>query len=104
MNNIDLLMQMLAIPGPSGEEGRIVDFITKQLRAARVPASTIRTDGANKKSHIGGEVGNLIVKLPGRGSLARTPRRMLSAHVDTVPICVGCKPVKKGAWIVGFGG
>ncbi len=99
MNNIDLLMQMLAIPGPSGEEGRIVDFITKQLRAARVPASTIRTDGANKKSHIGGEVGNLIVKLPGRGSLARTPRRMLSAHVDTVPICVGCKPVKKGAWI-----
>ena len=24
---------------------------------------------------------------------------MLSAHLDTVPICVGCKPVRQGGWI-----
>jgi tripeptide aminopeptidase len=35
-------------------------------------------------------VGNLIVKLPGT---RRGPRRLLMAHVDTVPICVGADPI-----------
>jgi tripeptide aminopeptidase len=42
-------------------------------------------------------VGNLVLKLPGT---VRGPRRMLSAHVDTVPICVGSRPVKKGGRMV----
>lgn len=92
-------MKMLAIPGKSGEEAKIVDFISRQLRSAGVAAKAITTDNAHKKSRYGGQVGNLIVKLPGKGAMARAPRRMLSAHVDTVPICVGCKPVKKGGWI-----
>jgi tripeptide aminopeptidase len=29
----------------------------------------------------------------------RAPRRMLMAHVDTVPICVGSRPVRKGNFI-----
>jgi tripeptide aminopeptidase len=92
-----LVMEMMAIPGRPGEEGAIMEFIRGQLRKAGVPASAITMDDANSRSPIGGEVGNLVVKLPGT---IRGPRRMLSAHVDTVPICVGSRPMKKGKYIV----
>jgi tripeptide aminopeptidase len=39
----------------------------------------------------------LILKLPGKRGLAR---RLLMAHVDTVPLCVGCKPVRRGNLVV----
>ena len=39
----------------------------------------------------------MILKLPGT---VKGPRRMLSAHVDTVPICVGSRPVRKGKYVV----
>jgi tripeptide aminopeptidase len=58
-----------------------------------VPAAAITTDNAHRKSPLKGEVGNLICKLPGT---TKGPRRMLMAHMDTVPLCVGCKPVRKG--------
>ena len=38
--------------------------------------------------------GNLVLKLPGTRP---GPRRLLMAHVDTVPICRGARPVKKGS-------
>ena len=41
----------------------------------------------------GGEAGNLVVKLPGN---LPGPRRLLMAHVDTVPICVGASPIVDG--------
>ena len=97
---VAMLMRMLAIAGKSGEEGAIAHFITKSLRSAGASASAIRTDRAHKKSPIGGQVGNLIFKLPGSGAARQLPRRMLSGHLDTVPICVGCKPVRKGGLIV----
>lgn len=93
---IDLVTQMMAIPGASGEEGRVVDFITEKLREAGVPAKAISTDTANKRSPRGGETGNLIVKLPGT---VRGPRRLMMAHIDTVPLCVGCEPVRDGDYI-----
>ncbi len=37
-----------------------------------------------------GEIGNLIVKIPGTQP---GPVTLLSAHVDTVPICVGSQPL-----------
>jgi tripeptide aminopeptidase len=40
-----------------------------------------------------GQIGNLIFQLPGT---MRGPRRLLMSHMDTVPICVGAKPVRKG--------
>ena len=55
--------------------------------------SAIRSDNAHKKTPLAGEVGNLIFQLPGT---VRGPRRLLMAHMDTVPICVGAKPVRKG--------
>jgi tripeptide aminopeptidase len=94
---LQLVMEMMAIPGRPGEEGVMMDFIRGKLRKAGVPASAIKMDDANDRSPIGGEVGNLVVKLPGT---IRGPRRMLSAHVDTVPICVGSRPVKKGKYVV----
>lgn len=101
---VDLVMRLLAIPGTSGAEGKVAEFVTSQLRHAGVGAAAITTDRAHQRSRHGGDSGNLIVKLPGSGSLKRRPRRMLMAHLDTVPLCVGCQPVRRGGWIRPAGG
>jgi len=90
---VDLLLELLSIPGKSGEEGEVAKFIVERLRKAGVPDSAVSFDQANRHSPIGGQVGNLIVKLPGS---VKGPRRLLMAHIDTVPLCVGAKPVRKG--------
>jgi tripeptide aminopeptidase len=92
-----LLLTALAIPGLSGEEGAIMDFIVAQLRKAGATDDMLAFDQAHHKIPHGGQVGNLVLKLPGSRS---GPRRLLMAHVDTVPICRGAKPVKKGRFIV----
>ncbi len=88
-----LVMQMMAIPGRSGDEAAIMDFIRNALLEAGVPSTAISFDDAHRRSPIGGHVGNMVMKLPGT---IRAPRRMLAAHVDTVPICVGSRPTRKG--------
>ena len=93
---IERVTALMAIPGKSGHEGAVAAAITDQLRDAGVPASAILHDAANCRSPIGGEVGNLIVKIPGT---TRGPRRLLMAHIDTVPLCVGCRPVRRGSLI-----
>ena len=93
---VDLVMKMMAIPGRSGDEGNVAEFLRSELRSAGVPESEIGMDQAHRRSPAGGAVGNLIVKLPGT---QRGPRRLLMAHIDTVPLCVGCQPVRKGDWI-----
>ena len=90
---VQLVTELIAIPGKSTQEGRVVAFLQKQLKQAGVPDAHITMDDANKRSPAGGEVGNLIVKLPGT---KRGPRRLLMAHVDTVPLAVGAKPVRDG--------
>ncbi|QDS97168.1 M20/M25/M40 family metallo-hydrolase [Adhaeretor mobilis] len=89
----NLLMRLLAVPGPSGDERAVVKFISKELQKAGVPAKAISLDDAHHQSKLGGKIGNLVVKLPGT---VRGPRRMLSAHMDTVPICQGARPVREG--------
>lgn len=91
-----LVMKMMAIPGRSGQEGAIMRFITDQLSRAGAPAAALAYDAVHRKSPQGGEVGNLILKLPGT---QRGPRRLLMAHVDTVPVCVGAKPVLRGDFV-----
>jgi tripeptide aminopeptidase len=93
---LKLLMEMLPIAGLSGHEGNIASFIKKKLRAAGVPASAIFHDNANKRSPLGGEVGNLVCKLPGT---IKAPRRLFMAHIDTVPLCAGTRPVRAGGFI-----
>jgi tripeptide aminopeptidase len=94
---LKMVMQMMAIPGRPGEESAVMDFIRKKLVEAGTPKSALAVDDAHKRSPIGGQVGNLILKFAGT---IRAPRRMLSAHVDTVPICFGSRPVRKGKRIV----
>ena len=90
---VALVMELMAVTGRSKHEGQVVAFVRERLLAAGVPESCIETDTANRRIPGGGETGNLIVKLPGT---KRGPRRLLMAHMDTVPICVGAKPVLKG--------
>ena len=92
-----LLMRLLKIPGVSGSESRVMEFITDQLCRAGLPAEAIQFDKAHLHSPLGGEIGNLACKLPGA---VRGSRRMLMAHADTVPLCHGARPVRRGRWIV----
>jgi tripeptide aminopeptidase len=90
---VQLVAAMMAIPGRSGQEAGVVEFIRGKLLEAGLPSDALRSDDANRRTLLAGQVGNIILKLPGA---IRGPRRMLAAHLDTVPICVGSKPVRKG--------
>src|SRR5688500_8547965 len=90
---LDLVLDLMAIPGKSCQESRVAQFITRRLRQAGIPEAAITFDSAAAKSPAGGEIGNLIVKLPGT---LRAPRRLLMAHIDTVPLCVGARPIRRG--------
>ena len=86
---LELVLRLMAIPGRSGEEGQVADFVRQQLLAAGAASTDLVTDTAHHRTPIRGQTGNLILKLAGT---RRGPRRMLSAHLDTVPICVGSQP------------
>lgn len=90
---LDLALLLMAIPGTSGKEGQVLEFITQRLREAGAAASAIVTDDAHRRTPIAGEVGNLIFTMPGT---KRGPRRLLMAHMDTVPLCVGSQPQLRG--------
>ena len=92
-----LVMELLSISGSSGREARVMEFITRRLRQAGVPLGSIRFDQAHLRSPLGGQVGNLVCSLPGT---RRGVRRLLCAHVDTVPLCQAARPVRRGRWIV----
>lgn len=94
--DFDLVMQLMAIPGRSGEERGVAEFIVKKLRAAGSSDSATQFDNAHKHTPLAGDTGNLIFKLPGT---LRGPRRLLTAHMDTVPVCVGSKPLRDGDFV-----
>ncbi len=91
-----LLMELLEVPGISGQEGQVMKWITARLRKAGAPKGAIVSDQAYRRSPLDSTTGNLALVLPGT---LKGPRRMLSAHVDTVPLCAGARPVLKGDWI-----
>ena len=85
----DLVMKLMAISGKSGNEAGVADFITRTLIKAGASPASIQSDKVFQKTHLPGNAGNLVFKLAGT---RRGPRRLLAAHMDTVPICVGCQP------------
>lgn len=87
------VLELLKIPGISGQEKQVAGIIQKKLLDAGCPKSFISFDQAHKKTPIQGNCGNLIVKFPGT---YRGPRRLLMAHMDTVPVCEGTRPVVRG--------
>lgn len=95
---LSLVMDLLKIEGPSGGEKKVARRLTAELVKAGVPRRSIRFDGAAKRT--GGEVGNLIAEVPGRGELAGAKRRLFAAHMDTVATAVGARPLRRGNRIV----
>lgn len=93
---VQRVLQLIGIPGGSGQEAQVAHYLREQLAAAGVPESAMVCDTAHRRSPAGGETGNLIVRL--KGTL-KGPRRLLMAHMDTVPLAVGCVPVRRGDWI-----
>lgn len=93
----ELLMELLATAGVSCREQAVMDFLVQRLGQAGAPGEAIRFDKAHRRTPHGGEVGNLLLKLPGSRP---GPRRLLMAHADTVPLCQGARPVRKGKYIV----
>src|SRR4029079_18391611 len=71
--------------------------VVHALTAAGVPRSQIRFDRAHEQIPLPTQTGNLLVTLPGTRS---GQRRMFMTHLDTVPLCAGAVPVRKGERIV----
>ena len=90
-------MRLLEIPGGSGKESLVSEYLRQELVAAGVPKDALRTDNAHRRSELRGDTGNLVLRLP---SSVRAARRLFSAHMDTVPICIGTHPVRRGPRIV----
>jgi tripeptide aminopeptidase len=95
--HLELAMRLMAIPGKSGEERQVADFVRQTLAAAGVDAARLIEDDAHRRTPIAGNCGNLILNLPGT---IPGPRRLFVAHLDTVPLCVGCRPERRDGLIV----
>jgi tripeptide aminopeptidase len=91
------LMHFLSVEGVTGHEANIAAAVADALKTIGVPASAIRHDDANKRIPVPTETGNLIVELAGTRP---GPRLLFSTHLDTVPLCAGAKPIRKGDRIV----
>jgi len=89
---VENLMELLVAKGPSGGEGPTAELVKKQLLGAGAKTSWFSFKGKSRlPKHF--EIGNLVVKIPGT---VKAPRIMFSAHLDTVPICQGVIPIRKG--------
>ena len=88
-----LVMDLLALPGKSCEESQVAEFVRQRLQQAGADESATVHDTAHQRTPQPGEVGNLIFQLPGTRP---GPRRLLSAHLDTVPLCAGARPQLEG--------
>ncbi len=93
---LDHLMDLLAIEGLSGREGKVAAGVREKLLAAGCELSWIGQDDANERIPGDYEVGNLIVDLPGTRP---GPRRLFMGHMDTVPLCRGAVPVRRNGRI-----
>jgi tripeptide aminopeptidase len=94
---VDRLMRFLAVEGITGQEVAIARTVHAALREAGVPASAIRVDSANERIPLPTQTGNLIATLPGTRP---GPRLLFMTHMDTVPLCAGARPVRRGNRIV----
>jgi tripeptide aminopeptidase len=90
---IGRLLDFLAVPGITGQEEAIGKVVAKSLVAGGVPRKALRFDTANERIPLPTQTGNLIVTLPGTRP---GPRRLFMTHLDTVPLCAGAKPARKG--------
>ncbi|HVK10056.1 MAG TPA: M20/M25/M40 family metallo-hydrolase [Gemmataceae bacterium] len=93
----DLLLRLLAIEGVTGREKNIARALQAALKEAGVAPRHVRYDDANARIPVPTQTGNLIAELPGTKP---GPRLLFMTHMDTVPLCAGAVPVRKGNKIV----
>jgi len=79
-------LDLAVLPSPSFAERPVAEYVRAALTAAGVD---VREDEAGRK--IGGNSGNLIAVIPGRGEPL-----LLAAHLDTVPLAGTVRPVVDG--------
>jgi tripeptide aminopeptidase len=91
------LMRFLAVEGVTGQEAAIGRDVVRALTEAGVPRKWIRFDDAHTRIPLPTQTGNLLVTLPGTRP---GRRRLFMTHLDTVPLCAGAVPVRKGNRIV----
>jgi tripeptide aminopeptidase len=84
------LLDLLSISGPTGEELPVREHLVSRLLEIGVPSRAIRVDDAASRIALPSNTGNLIVTLPGT---VKGPRRLLLAHMDTVPLARNAEPV-----------
>jgi tripeptide aminopeptidase len=86
----DTFAELCGIPSPFGHERAVADRVAQELRSLGLE---VEEDDAGEQ--IGGEAGNLLARLPGRGERSV----LLCAHLDTVPHDGRVEPVLvDGAW------
>ncbi|SRR6056297_1078986 len=86
------LMRFLGTEGITGREAAIGHEIATTLNEAGIAKRAMKFDAVHKEIPVPSESGNLIVTLPGRGSLKAAPRRLFMTHLDTVPLAAGARP------------
>jgi tripeptide aminopeptidase len=78
------------IESPSGHERAVADWLTERLRALG-----LEVDEDDSGPAAGSDAGNLLARIPGRGSGSV----LLCAHMDTVPLAAPVEPVLvDGRW------
>jgi tripeptide aminopeptidase len=82
--------KLVRIDSPSLQEGKIIEYLQRELKALGLRSCQM---GRPR----GGEAGNLVAHLPGKG--CRYPQILINAHVDTVTPGVKIKPIEKGEYI-----
>lgn len=91
------LLRFLAVEGTTGNEKAIGAAVADAVAEAGVPRRAVRFDQAHRRIPLPTQTGNLIVTLPG----TRPGKRLLFlTHLDTVPLCAGARPVRRGGRIV----
>jgi tripeptide aminopeptidase len=93
----DLLMRFLAVEGVTGREKNIARTIQTTLKEVGVAPRNVRYDDVNSRIPVQTQTGNLLAEFPGT---VDGPRLLFMTHMDTVPLCAGAVPVRKGSRIV----
>ncbi len=84
--------ELAALYGPGKRERDVADYILERLDG-NIP---VAEDGAGDA--IGGDAGNVLVKIDGRGEPV-----LLVAHLDTVEPCVGVQPRVRNGYVYSKG-
>lgn len=95
------LIRFLSVEGITGQEKSIADAVLRDLVESGVARSDIKFDTVDEMieedADLPCETGNLIVNLPGT---RRGPRLLFMSHLDTVPLCAGAEPERRGNKII----